>query len=245
MLNKKAQITIFIIIAILIIAVVVLFFTLRGNLNLPGKPVSPETAEIQNFVQECLDKTSESAIFDIAERGGYEDPSKISSTIVFNTPYYLKNDRNIMPSKEKIQEEISKYILKQMDFCINNFASFPEYEITEGKMIVETEIEPERVLVDIDYPLTIIKGDSKSKLEDFSSEVSVRLGIVYDAIAEFVNQSINTKGVCISCLLEVSNKNSLQSDFSDYNNKTNIFIINDPQSEINKKEFVYIFANEY
>ena len=52
---KKAQLTIFIIIAILIIAVVALFFTFRGNLNLPGKPISPETAEIQNFLQGCLD----------------------------------------------------------------------------------------------------------------------------------------------------------------------------------------------
>ena len=132
-----------------------------------------------------------------------------------------------------------------MDFCINNFASFPEYEITKGKMDIKTMIEPEKVLVEMNYPLTIIKGKSSSKIKKFNSEVPVRLGIVYDSILEFVNQSINTKGVCISCLLEVSNKNSLQSDFSDYNNKTNIFIINDPQSEINKKEFVYIFANEY
>ena len=196
-------------------------------------------------MQGCLDETSELAIFDIAERGGYEDPSKVSSTIVFNTPYYLKNNKNTMPSKEKIQGEISRYILKQMDFCINNFASFPEYEITKGKMDIKTMIEPEKVLVEMNYPLTIIKGKSSSKIKKFNSEVPVRLGIVYDSILEFVNQSINTKGVCISCLLEVSNKNSLQSDFSDYNNKTNIFIINDPQSKINKKEFVYIFANEY
>ena len=97
MVKNRAQLTIFIIISILIVAVVVLFFTFRGNLNLPGKPISPETAEIQNFVQGCLDETSELAIFDIAERGGYEDPSKVSSTIVFNTPYYLKNNKNTMP----------------------------------------------------------------------------------------------------------------------------------------------------
>ncbi|MBI2057211.1 hypothetical protein HYT91_03080 [Candidatus Pacearchaeota archaeon] len=243
--NKGGQITIFIIISILIVSVVALFFTLRGNLNLPGKPVSPETAEIQNFVQECLDETSEFAVFDIAEKGGYEDPSKVSSTIVFNTPYYLKNNKNLMPSKEDIENEISKHILKQMDFCINNFASFPEYEITDGKMIVEEKIQSEKVLVEMNYPLTIIKGDSKSKLEDFNSEVPVRFGIVYDAILEFITQSINSKGVCINCLLEISSKNNLKSEFSNYNNKTAIFIINDPQSKLGDKEFVYIFANEY
>ncbi|MDP2673211.1 MAG: hypothetical protein Q8O84_05345 [Nanoarchaeota archaeon] len=242
---KRGQITIFIIIAILILAIVVLFFTLRGNLNLPGKPVSPETAEIQNFVQECLDESSESAVFDIAEKGGYEDPLKVSSTIVFNTPYYLKNNKNLMPSKEKIQDEISKHILKQIEFCIDDFALFPEYEITKGEMSIETKIEQERVLIEINYPLTIIKDDSKSKIEDFSSEVPVRFGIVYDSILDFIIQSINSKGVCINCLLDISSKNNLKSEFSNYDNKTTIFIINDPQSKLNDKEFVYVFANEY
>ena len=243
--SKRSQLTIFIIIAILIIAVVVLFFTFRGSLQIPGKPVSPETAEIQNFVQECLDETSELAIFDIAERGGYEDPSKVSSTIVFNTPYYIKNNKNLMPSKEKIQEEISKSLEKQMYSCVNNFALFPEYEITKGKMEIKTTIDSEKVLVEMDYPLTIKKGESSSKLKKFNSEVPIRLGIIYDAVAEFIVQSVNYKGVCINCLLEISSKNSLQSSFSDYDNKTTIFIINDPQSKLNEREFVYVFANEY
>src|SRR3989344_8743485 len=137
MLNKRAQLTIFIIIAILIVAVVALFFSLRGNLKLPGKPASPETAEIQNFVQECLDDSLEDVVFKVGENGGYYFPPKVS-TPVLEVPYYLKNNKNTMPSKEKIQGEISRYILKQMDFCINNFASFPEYEITKGKMDIKT-----------------------------------------------------------------------------------------------------------
>src|SRR3989338_394101 len=147
--------------------------------------------------------------------------------------------------REKIQEEISKYVVKQMDFCIDEFALFPGYNIAEGKIIAESKIEPERVLVDINYPLTIIKSDSRFKLEDFNSEIPARFGIVYDAITEFIIQSKNYQGVCISCLVNVSSENDLQSSFSDYDNKTTIFMVNDPQSELNNKEFVYVFANEY
>ena len=241
MKKYKGQVTIFIIVAVLIIAIVILFFSFRGKIQ----KENPEVAQIQNFVQECLDETSEFAVFDIAEKGGYEDPSKVSSTVVFNTPYYLRNNKILMPSKEEIQEEISKDVVKQMDFCINNFAIFPEYNVAEGKMIAEAKIESERVLVDINYPLTIIKGDSKFKLEDFNSEVPVRFGIVYDAVAEFIIQSKNYQGVCISCLVNISSENNLRSSFSDYDNKTTIFMVNDPQSELNNKEFVYVFANEY
>src|SRR3989344_3871100 len=169
MKNNKSQVTIFIIVAVLIIAIVILFFSFKGKIQ----KESPETAQIQNFVQECLDETSESAVFDIAERGGYEDPSKVSSTIVFNTPYYIRDNKNLMPLKETIQDEISKSIVKQFDSCIDEFALFPEYNITKGKITAETKIESERVLVNIDYPLTIIKGDSKFKLKDFNSEISV------------------------------------------------------------------------
>ncbi|MEK6821084.1 MAG: hypothetical protein AABY11_01650, partial [archaeon] len=71
---------------------------------------SSEIVPIQNFVQGCLDETLESAVFDIAEKGGYDDPSKIPSTELLDVPYYIKNNENLMPSKEKIQEEISKSV---------------------------------------------------------------------------------------------------------------------------------------
>jgi len=246
-LNKHAQLTIFIIISILIVAVVVLFFILRGNLNLPGKPVSPETAEIQNFVQECLDDSLESVVFKIGENGGYYFPPKIS-TSVLEVPYYIKDNKNLMPQKEKIQDEISKGVARELIFCLEDFLLFPEYEITKGKMnSPEVVIEPERVLVELNYPLTIIKGDSKSKIEDFSSEVPVRLGIVYDAVAEFVEEDLKTRGLCIDCLLNIGEKYQILID-SHYSEETNdiIFIVIDEGEYFEKSEevFKYVFAIE-
>src|SRR3989344_7141095 len=225
---KKAQLTIFIIIAILIVAVVVLFFTLRGNLNLSGKPVSPETAKIKNFVQECLDDSLEEVVFRVGENGGYYFLSSASATTpILEIPYYIKNNKNLMPSKEKIQDEISKGVARELVFCIEDFTLFEnEYEITKGKInFPEVIIEPERVLVDVNYPLTIQKGDSKSKIEDFSSEVPVRFGIVYDAIAEFAAEDIKTKNYCVSCLLDILGKNDLHSINFDHDSNTKLFII--------------------
>jgi len=246
MKNKNAQLTIFIIISILIVAVVVLFFTLRGNLNLPGKPVSPETTKIKNFVQTCLDDSLESVVFKVGENGGYYFPPKVSTPIL-EVPYYIKNNKSLMPSKEDIEREISRGIERELFFCIGNFELFsPEYEITKGKMThPEVVIESERVLVEVNYPLTIQKDGSKSKIEDFSSEVPVRLGIVYDAVAEFVEEDLKTEGLCISCLFDISEKNGFKSSYPNYDDNTYIFIIEDPQSKLNNKEFVYVFANEY
>ena len=249
MKNKNAQLTIFIIISILIVAVVVLFFTLRGNLNLPGKPVSPETTKIKNFVQTCLDDSLESVVFKVGENGGYYFLSSAPATTpVLEVPYYIKDNKNLMPQKEKIQDEISKGVARELIFCLEDFLLFPEYEITKGKMnSPEVVIEPERVLVELNYPLTIIKGDSKSKIEDFSSEVPVRLGIVYDAVAEFVEEDLKTRGLCIDCLLNIGEKYQILID-SHYSEETNdiIFIVIDEGEYFEKSEevFKYVFAIE-
>jgi len=245
MKNKNAQLTIFIIISILIVAVVVLFFTLRGNLNLPGKPVSPETTKIKNFVQTCLDDSLESVVFKVGENGGYYFPPKVS-TPVLEVPYYIKDNKNLMPPKENIENEISRGIARELIFCLEDFSLFPEYEITKGKMnSPEVVIESERVFVEVNYPLTIQKGGSKSKIEDFSSEVPVRLGIVYDAVAEFINGEIENEEYCASCLLESLIKNDLYVNSFDYDENIKIFILRDFNSKINKKEFILNFANEY
>ena len=245
MLNKRAQLIIFIIIAILIVAVVALFFSLRGNLKLPGKPASPETAEIQNFVQECLDDSLEEVVFKVGENGGYYFPPKVS-TPVLEVPYYIKNNKNLMPSKEDIEREISRGIERELFFCIEDFTFFEnEYEITKGKITPpEVVIEPERVLIEMNYPLTIQKGDSKSKIEDFNSEVPVRLGIVYDAVARFVEEEIKTPEMCVNCLLEVLGEGLYINNFKE-NDNTEIFVLTDYNSIINKKKFIYNFANEY
>ena len=244
--SKRSQLTIFIIIAILIIAVVVLFFTFRGSLQIPGKPANLETAEIQNFVQECLDDSLEKVVFRIGENGGYYFPPKISTPFL-DVPYYIKNNKNLMPQKEKIQEEISKYVSRDLVFCLGDFALFPEYEITKGKMVAETKIEQDRVLIDMNYPLTIIKGESKSKIENFNSEVPVRLGIVYNAVAEFVEQQIESKAekICVDCILISFAPQGLKSNIFWEDNETSIFIVRDFNSIVKDREFVFNFAGEF
>ena len=127
MKNKKAQLTIFIIIAIFIIAVVVLFFTLKGTLQ-KEKPISPETAEIQNFVQTCLDEISESAIFDIAERVRNivgEDVTIVIAKTDDNRSYHI--------SSEKIREELGFQAYHTIEEAVQDLVtSFQQKKISSA-----------------------------------------------------------------------------------------------------------------
>ncbi|MDP2673050.1 MAG: hypothetical protein Q8O84_04525 [Nanoarchaeota archaeon] len=241
MLNKRGQITIFIIVAILIIGAVALFFTLRGNLQI-SKPSNPEVAPIKNFVDECIDGVGEEVIYNVGQSGGYYFPPEKSTET--GITYYLINNKSYMPSKEKVESEISFFVSNKLFFCTRNFVDFPEYEISQGKIRTETEILENEVVLNVEYPLSIKKGESVSKIKDFEIEIPIRTGLVYDSVSGFIAEN-NEQGICLSCLSNISETHDLFVDMFDYDNETIIFIFKDENSIINEKPFEWVFANKY
>ena len=184
MKSKSAQVTIFVIIAILIIAGISLYFVLRKEV--PEKTdYSPETEGIYNFVQECLEQTSEEVIYNVGQRGGYYFPPELSTES--GIPYYLINGKNYVPTKAEIENEISKFVSEKLFFCTRNFIGFSEYEIEQGEIKTKTQILEEVIILNTNYPLTISKGNSSSRIEDFEIIIPVCAGIVYNSVLEFLN----------------------------------------------------------
>ena len=204
---KRGQVTIFLIIAILIIGAVALFFTLRGTLQ--GEEVyAPEVVPIANFVQECIDETSQDALYFIGLHGGYYFPAKLSTPL--GIPYYLIDNETFFPSKEEIEIEISKYVDEALPSCTNNFTEFKNFQIKQGKIKTKTFIFDEEVVLNVEYPLAIKKGDSTFQIKDFETELPIRLGIVYNTSKFIVEQQISNKGeICINCLVDFQTKNEV------------------------------------
>ncbi len=249
MVNKNAQITIFIILAILVIAIVALFFVFRDKI-LIEKPVSPEIAPIKNFVEECIYDTGESALYFIGLHGGYYLPSKFSTPL--GIPYYAKNNQSLMPSKEDIELEISKYINEALPLCAGNFTEFQEFQITKGEPKTQTLILDNEVILDVEYPLTIIKDEEKSRIKKFENiKIPVRLGIIYNASSFIVNEHIKNNGeICMSCLLDLQEKDELSIMIRDEENTIiyNIFsqdYLFDNKEGVEPEKYLFRFAVEY
>ena len=75
-----------------------------------------------------------------------------------------------------------------------NFADFPDYEIEQGNFEAKTEILDNEVFLDVNYPLTIKKGEGVSRLKNFQTEVPIRFGSVYNVISNFIIQDLNSEG---------------------------------------------------
>jgi len=246
MLLKRGQLTIFIIVAILIVGAVVLFFVFRGGIQ-KEKPLNPEVAPIQNFVQTCLDDSLEEVVFMVGENGGYRFPENVFEFEGKEHAYYLVNGNNYMPSKIQVEKEISDDLNAKIFICTNYFSDFPDYEITQGNLESSVKILEDKIILEMRYPLTIKKGESVSILEDFKTEIPVRLGLVYDSVSEFILEQEKNKqqGFCLSCLPEKLEENKLFVSVSDSINNTKVFIFRDDLSKLNNKTFEWVFANKY
>ncbi len=241
MSNKRGQVTIFIIIAIIIIGAIGLYFSLRGGLT-TSEPYSPQTEQIYLFVEECIEDTGRDAVYWIGQNGGYFFPPELSTKT--GIPYYYYNGRNYMPYKEEVEEEISKYVNEMLFFCTRNFVDFSEFNISEGEIKTNTQIQDNKVVLNVEYPINIKKGESTTRLRNFENiEIPTRLGIVYNAVEKIIQDQLTHENICLSCISNIAEENDLAIDMTNTEEGL-IFSVRD-DSPINEFPLEWIFANKY
>jgi hypothetical protein len=129
--TKKAQLTMFVIIAIL---VVVLFSTgLFLYRQLTQRQFNKDSRVIRDFYVSCLTNKLDDALGLVAKQSGYY---KIEQTILAsflneNTAFYFLNNNIIIPSIETVENEIFNYMIENDD-CIQQIkqkSGFDNYSI--------------------------------------------------------------------------------------------------------------------
>ena len=121
-MNKRGQITLFVIIAILIIGAVALVLTLKPTII---QPVA-EKIDIQNYMEDCIGKEAKTTVDKLSIQGGYinatffrlYDGNKASYLCYTEEPY--KACINQQPMLKKfIETEIKSFSEKTALDCMN------------------------------------------------------------------------------------------------------------------------------
>jgi len=242
-MNKRGQITVFIVVAIVIVLGLLIYFSIRGGL-IDRVNVSPEIRPIYNFVDTCLEEVAEDSIYHIGDNGGYFLYPERSNEV--GIPYYFDRGENLIISKEEVQEELGEYVNEMMFFCLENFARFGDYEVDAGKIDTNVRIIERKVIFNVNYPLAIKKGESNFLLENFNKEIPSRLNTVYE-VARLITleQMLDEQNVCINCIGDFAFENKVFVSMNDYEEDVIVFSIIDREIEINDEEYVYYFANRY
>ena len=241
---KRGQVTVFIIFAIIIVSLIIIFFIAKPDiLNIQEYFIDSEVKQARSFVGDCIESTTQEAIYNIGQTGGYFISSNLSTEN--NIAYYRIGKEIYIPSKEQIKKELEDYTNQMLFFCTKNFIDFPNLKVEQGEIKTNVEIKAKTVLFKINYPLSISKEERTSTFEKFETEVSVRLNTIYDSIYKIINEYMDEERLCISCIDELLTEKDLYFEMNDLDEETIFFAIIDANSKIKREDFWFYFANKY
>ncbi|MEK6872675.1 MAG: hypothetical protein AABW90_01520 [Nanoarchaeota archaeon] len=243
-ISNKAQITIFIILAIIIIISLILFFSVKSVSK--EEKVSPQIASVYSFVDNCIEKTGEDAIYNIGQTGGYFLYSNKSTES--GIAYYFDKNKKLIISKEEVENQLSLYINEMLFFCTKNFVGFPDFEVSQGEIKTKTKIVKDKVILTVNYPLTISKNDKSYFIKNFEKQIPSRLDTIYKVASGITEeQMLDFENICINCVSDLAFENKVFVSMNDdiYDKNTIIFTIIDDQYKINGQDYRFYFANRY
>ena len=172
--NNRAQVTIFIIIGIIIVAAAFLIYSfypqIKTSLNVQQQ--TPQT-----FIQTCIEKEIIDTVNKISLQGGSLTPENFIRYNNSNVNYlcytneYYRNCLIQQPLlKEHIESEIKNAISADAGKCFSSMKSSYEKQGYTADLIgkdIQIELLPNRVISTFNYSLTLTKGESTQKYNSF------------------------------------------------------------------------------
>ncbi|MCK5624712.1 hypothetical protein KAI04_02630 [Candidatus Pacearchaeota archaeon] len=238
--NRRGQVTIFIIIAVIIITGVSLFFILRES-STKNLEVPVEVSPIKNFIDLCIEESIEESISKIGIGGGYFIPPKYFNANGFT--YYFYEGVNYFPSREDLEEELLQALFSEVELCLNNFQNFKNYDIRRSELKIDVDLFDDQIVYNLELPLKISFDEKSYLLEDFGEHTYyVKLGSIYDGIYDLIeNDYYNEERVCLSCFNDMILERDLKIDLLQGGIGSSLFVISDYNEEYNKT-FEFVFA---
>ncbi len=194
MKNKKGQVTIFIIIAVILIALVGVFFAVRNVVT--EEKIPAEIESVYNSFLACVEENTLTGVSVLESQGGYIELPAFepgSSYMPFSSqldflgnpiPYwYYVSGNNIqkeqVPTEVDMEIQLAKFVEDKVRDC--NFDSFYEegYLISKGIPEASTNIKDNSIDVQVDMSLTIELQGESYVVNDHDVSVDSYLGKLY------------------------------------------------------------------
>ena len=216
-MGRKSQITLIIAIAmfILVIAALIIY---AGNYyrNKNQEPLVFERASIENYISNCVKKTSEESLIQFGKKG-------------------ISVDANIIPGIDEIQNQLASYINSNLDICLKNFDDFRKqgWHVEKSSFTAKAQINEQDVGFEINYPLKISDNENTINFERFVSKYNVRLKYIYDLASKIVGFKFKyDKEVDLTTLRDYDLEITVFPDKNSF-----VYVIDDQKSLIMSKPY--------
>ncbi len=248
MIEKRGQVTIFIIIGVIIVASVGVLIAFSGK-NLTLKSDAPaSTQPVYDLVQECFKEVGKVGLGEIGKQGGYFILMDDTPSIDGRIPYYVDNGTNLMPSKELIGNHLAGFIQEELPFCIKNFKNYTynksNITITHEIQDVNVSFIEENVVIRANYAISLRINNNSYSLNDFRVEIPFDFNLFYSKLNASVQNVVTYyPEFCLTCLYDLSSEKKIYIDMLPYGNST-LFTITDKEIYLNKEPYSWSFATK-
>lgn len=167
--DKRGQVTIFIIIAILVVAAGVVIYYFWPSFD---SRVSTTSENPNSFIEECMQEEIENVVEKISLQGGsynvsfgYRFEGNEIEYLCYTNEYY-KPCVNQQPFlKNHLEDEILNEISESVDSCFNSLETNYRnegYEVILNRGETSVELLPKRIVVDFNSELSLMKQESQN-----------------------------------------------------------------------------------
>jgi len=203
-MEKRGQITIFIIIAVLLISGVALFFVFRSGV-IPGIGGKAEVSS-SAFLSTCIEDKVREAVRELSLRGGYlDEPNSVNFMFVEegvarDITYLCSTLNNFNPClnqkvgfKNDFKENIKDYISEDFETCFTQMKSSFErqgFEVNprSGLTSFEVDLAPKRITIQTVSKVTLTKSGETSTEKNFEVPINSKMYEILNVVEEIVNQ---------------------------------------------------------
>lgn len=176
--KKKGQVSLFIILAILLVSAIILLFYY-------WKPGIFSSNVSQPRLEQCLEDVIQDKIVLLSSSAGVLD-SKFNYlyngrnyTFVCYTDEFFQPCVNQVPLLTKtFEESLSKLLKEEFQLCYDSSVSDLKrrgFDVSEGTIDFDVTMEPGSVLVSIDAPVTVSSGDISSRTQKYNYRYKTNL----------------------------------------------------------------------
>lgn len=195
--TKKAQVTIFVVLGILLLAGVFFFLTIQKDDSSvdfeKGSDLKAVLENINSYSTNCFSDVVEMSIERVLAQGGYYNLSGTPSDDIgsFTIPYYLEDDEVRIPSEEEVIEAIRLMIVNNFDSCVDNYSAFDDFDVTLKKSETSADVElDEGILISLNPNVDVVHDDSNISSENLSEFVPLNIESLLSAANEMVESHI-------------------------------------------------------
>ena len=205
--SKRSQVTIFIILAIMIVSAIILVAVFRNNIfpaNIPS-----DIKPVYEYYLSCIENDLETGSAILGQQAGYIEQPEFSSGSEYmpfsnqldflgtGIPYwyYISGNgiaKEQIPSKEKMQEQLNDFLEERIIEC--DFSGFEQrgYEISLGTPKINSAVKENKITADVRQALTIKFDNSTWNSKSHSAEISSGLGSSYELAKKIYEKNKQT-----------------------------------------------------